>query len=1170
MKRDINPDAIAVIGLGIDLPGARDADQLWQILNTSDSVIRHFSRDEMIAHGVSQAEIDSPGYVPAKSVLEDTFGFDPGFFRMSEREASMTDPAHRLFLRTVWRAFENAGYIPGGDLGSVSVFGGVAESTYLLTHLLGQPGLLEAAGKTQAKIACDKDFLTTRASFKLDLRGPSVAVQSSCSTGLVAVHLACQSLLSRESDLAVAGAASVNFPLCAGYRYRKDSIYSPDGKCRPFDAGANGTVFGDGVAAVLLKRYEDAVRDSDHIWALVDATAINNDGGEKAGYAAPSVDGQIRVIEEALALAGVTPDQIDMIEAHGTGTQLGDPIELKALTSVLGSRDIAREGPIDLGSIKAKLGHLNTCAGMAGFIAACLSVHHGQRPGTLNFQATNPLSPAPDGLFRITSAPQKMKPGKAGSKDRLVAGVSSFGIGGTNAHAIVSGFVLQDRAPAEAVTIVPVSAQSSDALDWQIKAVYARLDAGDLRRDDLALTARQGRLSLPHLAILILSDQHRFLCKQDDGVKPGPGVMVEIGDTSGWQAQDIIAFCACLGCPVSTPASAGVQAIAADLCSILQDAFDTDATSETLRVFGGPGSLFPLPETDPETAAMTFARTLAKMAAQGVRVDWMRLQPLPAARRAPIPGYLFDDVQCLVPAASVLNRDPETKPASTEQKGAAASLVDHLSHLFTEVLGVNDVRPEDDFVDLGGDSLSALDLSEAIKRDLSLEVSVSDILAMATPAVLARKLASSTTSQAKGDLAQTEAVEADIMLSDMAFAPQFGNGMTAQAANACVFITGATGFLGSRVAEEILRSTDRHLACLVRDAELSSQDRLINVLTGLGLPQSLVKDRVRVINGDLRKPNLGMSEADQDFVRRNADTIIHIGSDVNWVLDYAHLRSANVSSTRAIADLARSGVCRKLTYVSSVAVYDGPHWPNQMVYQETMRLRDLEGLYTGYGKTKAVSESIMLDCADERLKVSVLRPAYITGDSRDGTYNQSDFVYSVIHAMAQLGKAPDSPYRLSATPVDHVAQALWAVTKTSDAPSGTLHLLNPNSIYLTDIATRMISLGFPVKKVPTVDFFEALQDAAQERKIDAIAPFVGFFVPPDPSYAWVSADGRTGFGKAYCGQRLFELIGKHPIFVPLTDEYLALSLQTALTSRTLPRSVIARPEGRTATAGAQE
>jgi acyl transferase domain-containing protein len=387
------PPGIAIIGIGCRFPGAVDHRALWRNLCGGVEAITPLGDDEVAAAGVPAELLRNPDYVKAAALLPDADCFDAAFFEYSPQEARLMDPQQRLLLEVAWEAFEDAGIRPGSSPAPVGVFvgsGGVVTS-YLVDRLGATDDLPGPTGGV-AHLGNDKDFPSTRISYKLNLTGPSINVQTACSTSLVAVHLACQSVLAGECDMALAGAATVRVPQRAGYLSVKGGILSPDGHCRAFDADAEGTVFGSGVGVVLLKELAAALADRDPIYAVIRGSAINNDGADKVSYTASSVAGQARAMVEAMAVAEVTPDEIGYVECHGTGTIVGDPLEIDALARAFRT-GTERRGFCAIGSVKTNVGHLEQTAGIASLIKTALALRHAKIPPSLNFKSPNPKMP---------------------------------------------------------------------------------------------------------------------------------------------------------------------------------------------------------------------------------------------------------------------------------------------------------------------------------------------------------------------------------------------------------------------------------------------------------------------------------------------------------------------------------------------------------------------------------------------------------------------------------------------------------------------------------------------------------------------------------------------------------------------------------------------------------
>ena len=484
-------DAIAVIGMSCRFPGARNIQQFWDNLKNGIESVTQFSDQELTEAGVTPSQLNHPDYVRSGFIIEGEDQFDASFFGYSPREAEIMDPQQRLFLETVWEALEDGGYAAEQYDGSIGVFAGSRMSSYMVNVMDSKALALGDSADLQVLIANDKDYLTSRVSFKLNLRGPSITVQSACSTSLVAVHQACDSLFLGGCDMALAGGVSLNLPQKKGYLFQEGMVLSSDGHCRVFDAGANGLVPGNGVGVVLLKRLEDAFADRDAIHAVITGSAVNNDGSHKVGYTTPSVTGQLEVIREAQGVSGVSPDSISYIEAHGTGTVLGDPVETEALCRAFAEKT-EKKGFCAIGSVKSNIGHLDTAAGIAGFIKTVLCLKHGYMVPSLNYEQPNPKINFKNSPFYVNT---QFSPWQVNGHPRR-AGISSFGFGGTNAHVILEE--APDR-PVKQSSLFPfhlltLSAKTQNALTQQIHNYRSFLENNpNVLVDEICFTANTGR-----------------------------------------------------------------------------------------------------------------------------------------------------------------------------------------------------------------------------------------------------------------------------------------------------------------------------------------------------------------------------------------------------------------------------------------------------------------------------------------------------------------------------------------------------------------------------------------------------------------------------------------------------------------------------------------------------
>ncbi|MFB0620867.1 type I polyketide synthase [Streptomyces sp. AGS-58] len=489
----LDPDSpfLAVVGMAGRFPGAQDLGQFWtNLIKGQDSITRY-----------PRNSAEYPDHVPAIGVLDGADEFDAEFFGYSPAEATLLDPQHRLFLECAWTALEDAGYDPSRYGGPVGVYAGSAQTGYY-EALLAHRDRLGEASDWQLRLATGIDFLTSRVSFKLGLTGPAVTVQTACSTSLVAIHVAAQALLAGECDLALAGGAAVHVPLRIG-EYAPGGVISLDGRVRTFDADADGTVGGNGVGVVVLKRLADALNEGDHIRAVLRGTAINNDGDDKVGYTAPGVTGQVEAIRAAQLVAEVEPETIGYVEAHGTGTPLGDPIEVAALTQAFREGTDAR-GFCRIGSLKTNIGHVDAAAGVAGFIKAALTVQHGLIPPSLNYTRPNPEIPFADSPFTVNTELYDWQPGEHPRR----AGVSSFGLGGTNAHAVLEQPPLPIAATGPAgPQLLVFSTRGVPALAASRARLADHLQQHpESRLDEVAWTLQSGRKAFQHRGFVVAAD----------------------------------------------------------------------------------------------------------------------------------------------------------------------------------------------------------------------------------------------------------------------------------------------------------------------------------------------------------------------------------------------------------------------------------------------------------------------------------------------------------------------------------------------------------------------------------------------------------------------------------------------------------------------------------------
>jgi acyl transferase domain-containing protein/thioesterase domain-containing protein len=497
---DSAQDDIAIIGMAGRFPGANGVAEYWQNLIQGVESIRRLSEEELLRAGVPRRDVENPDYVRACPVLDDIDKFDAAFFGISPRDASVMDPAHRLFLEVAWQALENSGNTGLAAEGCVGVFAGSGAPLYWMNNIRSHREITESMGEFLVRhTANDMNFLATRVSYDMDLRGPSINVQTACSSALVAVHFARQSLLANECDMALIGGSTIALPMAHGYHFKEGEILSPDGHCRPFDHRSAGTVFGSGSACVVLKRLNDALDNGDTIVAVIKGSAVNNDGAVKAGFLAPGVDGQAEVVKAALKSARVDARTISYVEGHGTGTSVGDPIELTALEQAFSSQTQDKQF-CGIGSVKSNVGHLGEAAGAASLIKVALALQHRVLPPTLGYELPNPRFAMDDSPFHVIAKCTPWSPSGSNASKPLRAGITALGAGGTNCHLVLeepppplSGEGGRDR------HLFALSARTKTALDQMSRNLADHLTQNpECDLGDVAYTLAMGRRSLAH------------------------------------------------------------------------------------------------------------------------------------------------------------------------------------------------------------------------------------------------------------------------------------------------------------------------------------------------------------------------------------------------------------------------------------------------------------------------------------------------------------------------------------------------------------------------------------------------------------------------------------------------------------------------------------------------
>ncbi|PIR11355.1 MAG: hypothetical protein COV52_04440 [Gammaproteobacteria bacterium CG11_big_fil_rev_8_21_14_0_20_46_22] len=663
-------DNIAIIGMAGRFPGAKNIDEFWFNIENGVESIVVFDDQELLSSGVPQVLLDNPNYIRAKGYLKNAALFDADFFNFSAYEATMLDPQFRLFFEVVWEALENAAYVPGSSNDRVGVFAGCSTSNYG-DALSNEEGFVsESQSKDMLLLTHNaKDFLTTLLAYKLNLTGPCVNVQTACSTSLVSIWMACESLLASSCEIALAGGVSVTTPLKSGYLYQDGMILSKDGHCRTFDEKAVGTVPGNGLGVLVLKRLSKALEDHDNIHAIIRGGAVNNDGSNKIGFSAPSVEGQKKVIEAALDRAKITPNDIAYLEAHGTGTLIGDPIEVRALGRVFSKQGV--KSKVALGALKPNIGHLDVAAGVAGVIKTIEALKHKCFPPNINFKKLNSAINLNDINFCINTSPVKW----AAENSSRFAGVSSFGIGGTNAHLVLQEAPqLPGSCNDDLPVLIVLSAKKRTGLIRRRRKIinYLKLNpAASLK--DIAYTLQVGRKTM----------QDRFACicfTKEQAIE-------RLGDLDQLEALQV----------------------------------NDDTLCESTKL-----------------AYETLYR-LAKQWLAKEDVNWQELYRASKPFKLALPTYPFESREYWAkPYILKDHSTTERSSPSQKRKFFSRETIElEVTAIFKSFLGSDQICATDDFYDLGGDSLLILQLIEEIRKKLGVEIPESKLSSCSTPKEIA-------------------------------------------------------------------------------------------------------------------------------------------------------------------------------------------------------------------------------------------------------------------------------------------------------------------------------------------------------------------------------------------------------------------------------------------------
>ncbi len=1094
------------------------------------------------------------------------------------------DPQHRILLECAWEAMEDSGHDPWAHPGRIGVFATAGKDTYLLFNLLSHGDWMHSEEVFQLLLGNEKDYLSSRISYKLNLTGPSVTIQSACSSSLVAVHMACQSLTMGECDMALVGGVSVDVPRAAGYLYRAGGILSPDGHCKAFDAEAKGTTFGHGAGVIVLRKAADALADGDSIRALIRGTAVNNDGCDKAGFTAPSIKGQAQVIREALEVAGVSPDTITYVEGHGTATPIGDPIEVQALTKAFRTYT-NRKQYCALGSVKTNLGHLGPAAGISGIIKTILSLGHAEIPPSLHFRSPNPQIDFATTPFFVNT---ELRPWSSHGPKR--AGVSSFGQGGTNAHVILEEAPTQPDSTSSCHHnyVLLLSGQNAGARDAATRRLAEFLITSPQDLADIAYTLQIGRRHFSHRRIVLCEnkkhaietlltldpnrvidssllsngfravfefpdippDEYEFPAttygteKQfrevvDDCVRHSPGLrdfvaayfpntQPTIKDNCGIIPEDypLITFITqyamarmwqAWGINAEVAGGYGVGSLVA---STLKGALPVDDALRSVRDgnwdANGSDSLMAADKFIPLVIAPRCnrileqfvngpvvvcgdspTRAIGELWLNGITCNWAAYYSDDRRQRVSLPTYPFQrkrhwieprSKQPIGQSADISSPQNLRGSGPREHPASAAQIEATLVEVFGAVLGVKQVGKHDDFFELGGHSLLEIQVRGRVEKTLGVTLPQGVLFEHGTVAELAQvvldlQVHSPSSSQAKhvdpiSDVVLDDTISATTS-SRVVFPPMQ------------MFMTGATGFLGVHLLEQLLKSTEAHVYFLVRAATREKGYRkLIDAASVYGIRFDTLLSRVTPVLGDLASPHFGISAHEYEQLAACIAAVYHCGAYVNFVQPYRSLKPINVDGTREVLRFAATSQLKAVHHISSVAVFESETFASLPRAFESTELTDSRGFHNGYDMSKWVAEGLTTIARERSIPVSVYRISNIAGHSDTGIMLPQHIVACLIKGCVQLGVAPGDDKIINLLPVDAASTIIGRLSLRPGALGRTFHVVNPIPARIREIIRWLNERGYAIEARSYDEWREMLRIAPDDNVFKLFLPLL--------------------------------------------------------------------------------
>ncbi|WP_320068824.1 thioester reductase domain-containing protein [Micromonospora sp. RTGN7] len=1057
----ISDTDIAVVGVACRFPDAWTPEQYWRNLDTGTVSMRELSDEQLRAAGHPEEAIRQPGFVRVGATLPGVADFAADFFGYTPREVDAIDPQQRIFLETCWQALESAGLAPGSDRLVTGVFASSAAGNYsaaVFAAKVRDQGLAAAIGDLDLTVGGQADFMTSRTAYKLGLRGPSVSVQTGCSSSLYSVHYGMLSLLSGESDLVLAGGATVVEPLL-GYQPVPGAWVSEDGYIRSFDAKSSGTTYGSGVGVVALRRLADALADGNTVLAVLRGSAVGNDGGARLGYAAPNLDGVADVIAAALSVADVPADRIRYVEAHGTGTPLGDHIELLALTKAF-RRSTPEIGYCGLGSVMSNIGHLGPAAGIAGLIKAIHVAGTGSLPPHPTFRyPRDPAELEESPFFIATSRSDCPEP------DRHVL-VNSMGVGGTNAAVVVAAPPAPTRpaAPEQPVVRLTVSARSRVELDQLCRDLADRLADDPTQAGDLAYTLRVGRAAFDERRVVTAPPARLAAALR----LPRPPAVRTL--RAARRPAVVVA-----GPQASRATLAGLRAALAG--AEVVDSLDL-AGDRFAIVLGGS-------DDPPEPAATRGVLVAGDAGADGVdealttawlhgvTVDWEAVAG-GRGRRLRLPTYPFQRKRYWpLDHLDVFRREPTAAATAEVRAAAEGSIEESVTAVWRELFDRDSVGLDDEFGALGGTSLLSVQMVLRIQQQHGVMI---NLHRAGGSRATVRRLAQIVQAGAETGPDREAAADRDGALIDADLALPLGPMASRRAPGRDVLLTGATGYLGAFLLHELQATSRGRIHCVVRARdEQEGMRRLREAAERVALPAP-DPDRVSVVVADLRdfagtgSPLLEGELADQ------IGHVLHCAARVVFTEPYRILREDNVLPMAGLLNwMCRHGI-RDFSYVSTLAA-TGAAMGGAGSRLET-RKQPLHPDLGGYGITKWVGERLLEKAEEIGVRGRVFRPGLIMAARDTGACNHKDLVWLMLASGLAVGAHPTDDRAEPVSPVDVIARAIVELALAPSSVGRVYHLADERSISTRELFEMLGGTGLPTAPLPLPQWQQQVADQA--------------------------------------------------------------------------------------------